>query len=165
MRRLLPALLAVALLSGGRAGAGTIVSGFRVDASVPPKCSIVASDLAFGLYDPLAANATVGLDAAATLTVTCTRGLSGAIVVDGGANGRGPDGARQMSSGAQRLSYQIFKDASHSTVWQAGPDGAARIVTGGAEGPERITLFGRIPPGQTVPSGRYADTLTATMQF
>jgi spore coat protein U domain-containing protein, fimbrial subunit CupE1/2/3/6 len=156
---------AALLAAGGSAGAGIVTSGFQVSATVAPRCTIVASNLAFGVYDPFVANAQVGLDAAATLTVTCTRGAVGAIAVDAGLNG-GPEGSvRQMVSGSQRLTYQIFKDPSRTTVWRAGADGATVINAGGAEAPERVTLFARIPPSQVVLSGRYADTVTATMQF
>jgi spore coat protein U-like protein len=164
-RRFAVVLSVACLVVGGSATAGIIASSFQVSASVSPRCTIVASDLAFGVYDPFVANAQVGLDAAAALTVTCTRGLVGAIAVDAGLNGGAAGSGRQMASGSQRLIYQIFKDPSRTTVWQAGPSGAAAISLGGAKSPERIALFGRIPPGQVVLSGRYTDTVTATVQF
>jgi spore coat protein U domain-containing protein, fimbrial subunit CupE1/2/3/6 len=154
-------ILALAPLTGaGGAAAAIRAASFQVSAGVAPVCTIVTSDLAFGAYDPLVANARVGLDAEASVTVTCTRAVPGAVAVDGGLYG-----GRRMASGAQRLAYQIYKDASHATVWQAGPEGGVAIVGGGATQPERVTLFGRIPPGQVVLSGRYTDSITATVQF
>jgi spore coat protein U-like protein len=163
--RLAVVLALASLASAGSASAAIAAASFQVSAGVSPVCTIVASDLAFGAYDPLVANAQVALDATATLTVTCTRGLTGAIAVDGGLYGSPAGGGRQMASGTWRLPYQIFKDASHTTVWNAGPGGDVAVVGGGATRPERIVLFGRVPPGQVVLSGPYTDAVTATVQF
>jgi spore coat protein U-like protein len=156
--------LAQSIAANPAAGA-TAVASFQVSAAVVPACTIVASDLAFGAYDPFVANATTGLDATATLTLTCTSGMAGAVAVDGGLYGGSAAGGRHMASGAQRLAYEVFKDASHVRLWGAGPDGAVAIVGGGASHPDRVMLFGRIPPGQIVLSGRYTDSITATVQF
>jgi spore coat protein U-like protein len=153
------------LANVGSVCAAIATASFQVSGGVLPVCTIVTSDLAFGAYDPLVANAQVALDATATLTVTCTRGLSGAIAVDGGLYGSSAGGGRQMAAGAWRLPYQIFKDASHTRVWEAGQGGGVAVVGGGATRPERIVLFGRVPPGQVVLSGRYTDAVTATVQF
>jgi spore coat protein U-like protein len=158
-------LFGASLLLAGTAAAATAASTFLVHANVVPRCTIVASDLAFGVYDPLVANAEVALDAAATLTVTCTRGLVGAVAVSAGLHA-GEDGTvREMSSGGQKLRYQVYKDRSHTRVWLAGTPGATMITTAGAHRPDQIVLFGRIPAGQLALSGRYTDTLTATVQF
>ena len=165
-RRALRLCLTLAFLVAVRSSfAGFAASDFNVTAGVAPRCTIAISDMAFGVYDPLRANARAALDATATLSLVCTRGTMGAVSVDAGRHGGGDEGERQMSSGSQRLAYQIFRDPSRTAVWEAGVEGTTFVAGGGPLAPDRIRLFGRVPPNQMVLSGQYVDTITATVQF
>ncbi len=160
------ALAAVLLVWPGAGGvaADPARASFAVTASVVPLCNIVVSNLSFGRYDPLLGNASADLDAAATVSVTCTRGTAGKVVMDGGANFRA-DRGRQMAMGLERLSYQIYQDPARAAVWAPGGNGVPLIGRGAARGPERITVYARIFAGQVVPAGIYTDTVRATVEF
>ena len=142
--------------------AETASVALRVTASVQANCRISVSDLSFGVYDPLLTNAQSSLDATAALTVSCTRGTSASVLVDGGSSGAGAP-SRQMTSGAQKLSYQIYSDSSRSTVWSPGSRLGINIRSAGSPG--RFEVYGRIPPGQVVLAGSYSDRVTATVEF
>jgi spore coat protein U-like protein len=160
------ALVAVILMSpgAGRVAAAPARVSFLVTASVAPLCSIAVSSLSFGPYDPLLANARAGLDAAATVSVTCTRGTVGKVALDGGANlTSGTD--RRMSMGTDRLSYQLYRDPARAAVWEPGGTGVPIVAGGATHGPDRITVYARIFAGQIVPAGVYTDTVRATVEF
>ena len=71
--------------------------------------------------------------------------------------------SRQMTSGAQKLGYQIYSDSSRSTVWSPGSRLGINIRSAGSPG--RFEVYGRIPPGQVVLAGSYSDRVTATVEF
>ena len=51
-------------------------SSFTAQALVPSNCTISASPLAFGGYDPIGANRTTNLDTTGSITVTCVKGTA-----------------------------------------------------------------------------------------
>jgi spore coat protein U-like protein len=84
---------------------------------------------------------------------------------------------RQMASGASRLNYNLYTTAARLVIWGDGNGGTAIVPAylGGAfnlngnqtrafDNPN-LTIYGRIPAGQTVPTGLYADTITVTLTF
>jgi spore coat protein U-like protein len=159
-------LLAVGIALWGSSAASraeTASVALRVTASVAANCKISVSDLSFGAYDPLVTHAGSSLDASAALMITCTRGTSASVLMDGGLNGGTGGAARQMSSGLQKLSYLIYIDSSRSTVWS--PGGRLGVSVRSAGSPERFEVYGRIPPGQVVLAGSYSDRVTATVEF
>lgn len=164
LKLLAAAAAGVMATAPGRVAAEPASASFAVTAAVVPLCSIAVSSLSFGAYDPLLANAGADLDAAATVSVTCTKGTAGQVAMDGGANFRG-DNVRQMAMGSERLAYQIYKDPIRATVWAPGRTGVPLIGGGVARGPERITVYARIFAGQIVPAGIYTDTVRATVEF
>jgi spore coat protein U-like protein len=81
----------------------------------------------------------------------------------GAANGFAP---RTLISGAVTMAYNLYLDAARLSVWG---DGTAGTATYGpvhpAEGSTSISIYGRLPAGQSQPAGAYGDTLTVTLQF
>jgi spore coat protein U-like protein len=129
--------------------------------AVASNCRIAVSDLSFGAYDPIVTHAGSNLDAAALLTVTCTKGIAVNVLMDDGSHEVA--GVRRMVSGAQNISYALYRDASRSRQWERG-----NVVAARAEGvftPTTLGVYGRIPAGQVVPAGAYSDTVTATVDF
>lgn len=132
-----------------------------VSAEVASNCRIAISNLAFGAYDPLAQNATQQLDAAAGVTMLCTRSSRASIAID---IGRNPvSGARSLAGASQHVVYQLYRDADRTQAWGEGSD--IQYVSEGVHKPQQVTLYGRIPPGQEVASGVYTDVVTATVDF
>lgn len=160
------AILGIGLFAAP-AWAGSASSDMNVSASVSANCTISAGALAFGAYDPVAANLAAALDGTATLTVRCTQGASATIALDQGANADAGSTAliplRRMADGAAHfLAYFLFQDAGRSTVWGAGAAAAAYTGTGDSQG---VTVYGRMPAAQNVPAGNFADTVSATINF
>ena len=140
---------------------------FNVSSSVSANCTISATDLNFGAYDPVVANKTTPLDVNTTVTVLCTKGSTGVTVgLDLGTHSAA--GSRFMSNGTDSLHYELYSDSAGGTVWSnAGAGLVAWPVFGpiGAGAGTPHTVFGRIPAGQDVSIGSYADVVTATVNF
>jgi spore coat protein U-like protein len=155
-------LITACLVVATTVQAGSNTSRLEVSAVVVADCRIVTSDLAFADYDPLLHHATQQLDAAAQMTMVCTRGAQAAIVIDGGRHSTGSN--RALTGGTQRVSYQLYRDEGRTQVW--GSEGSGlQFVSNGVARPEQVTVYGRIPPGQEVQSGVYTDVVTATVDF
>jgi spore coat protein U-like protein len=127
----------------------------QVSATVTADCRIAVTDLSFGQYDPLGRNAGRELDAAAGVSMTCTREARATIILDS---------SRAMAGGEQRVTYQIYRDAERTQVWGSGPNALRFVSTGGRKAQEFV-VYARIPPGQEVVSGTYADVITANVDF
>ena len=135
---------------------------FQVSAAVSADCRISVSDLSFGQYDPLGQNSSRELNAAAGVSMLCTRDARATIVMDAGRNPLGT--SRAMASGDQHVAYQIYRDADRTQVWGSGGD-ALQFVSTGVQQPQQFVVYARIPPGQEVASGTYSDVVTATVDF
>ena len=100
----------------------------------------------FGAYDPVAANATAPLDGIGTVTVTCTKGAAAKVGLNPGSNAQGT--TRRMSQGAAAyLTYELYKDASHATVWGDTIDTALDIPAAPNRNPRDFTVYGRVAAG------------------
>jgi spore coat protein U-like protein len=148
--------------------AGTATTTFTVTATVIKNCTISAANIAFGNYDPLVANAVTPLDLSSTVTVACTKGTVATVGLDAGQNSAFAVGTtRAMTSGGGSptyLSYEIYKDAGHATVW--GNAGAGLVsYTAASKASVALNDYGRIPAAQDQNVGAYSDTVTATITF
>lgn len=131
----------------------------KVTASVAANCTMVATDLAFGPYDPLSGPQ---VDQSAVITLTCTQGSTARVSLDNGGNF---SSGRRMAGGtpAGFLNYGLFKDAGRATAW--GTD-QVTVSAFDAANKATVTVYGRIPAGQkTVTVGSYSDTVKATVNF
>ena len=160
--RLVPAVAVAAVLVAGNgdtpALAATDTATLTVTASVAAVCNVQAATLAFGAYDP----ALPDLDATTTVDLTCTPGTPYDVGLDGG--GSGSVVARQMANGPATLNYSMFQDAARTVNW--GDTVGVDTVSGvGGGGVVSHTVYGRIPTGQFVAPGAYADTVTITVTF
>ena len=79
LQNILP--LAACLVLATSLQAATSSAPLNVSADVPSNCVIATSNLAFGQYDPLVQNATQELDAAAEVTMVCTRSSRAAVSI------------------------------------------------------------------------------------
>lgn len=169
--RLTALVVAVAALSvAGTASAATTGGSFQVTASVANSCVVTsATNIAFGAYDPASANNTTALDGAGSVTVRCTRGSNAAIALNEGlapASGSAcGTPLRQMSdAGANRLRYDLYSDSGRTAAWGCSTtNDVDQAFTSLA--PVTFQTYGRIPAGQDVPAGSYADTVTVTVTF
>lgn len=151
--------------------AGQAATTMAVTASVPAICTIAATPLAFGPYDPIVANASTNLDVSPNaLTVACTKGTNATIQMDLGANSAnaagGAVGSRAMSSGGGTptyLTYEIYTTAGRTTVWNT-TNTVAYVSAGKAAVLKPV--FGQIASGQDVTvAPAYTDTVNVTINF
>ncbi|MBH1971772.1 spore coat protein U domain-containing protein [Moraxellaceae bacterium AER2_44_116] len=152
------ALVSALAITGLNVNAATVTDNLAVSATVIANCSIDAATtpLAFGNYDAVVANASTPKDAAASVDVTCTDGAVGVTLSAG--NGTAFSGTRRMSSGANRLPYELFSDAGRTAAFAAEP-----VTADGSL--QTIDVYGRIPAANTAPVGAYTDTLVMTVTF
>lgn len=142
--------------------AGTATTTFPVTATVLSVCSVSASPLNFGNYDP---TATSDLDATTSLDVLCTLGTSYTVGLDQGTSSGATVSARAMVNGSDTLNYGLYQDAGRSTNWgnTAGVDTPSATVAGLTA--TSHTVYGRVPQGQNVAPGVYLDTITVTVNY
>jgi spore coat protein U-like protein len=142
----------------------TATSSLTVTASVSKNCTISTAPVNFGAYDTVAANATAPLDGIGTITVTCTKGAVAKVGLNTGSNAQGT--TRRMSQGAAAyLTYEIYKDTGHATIWGDTSDTALDIPAAPNRNPRTFTAYGRVPAAQDATVGNYTDTVVATVNF
>lgn len=170
--RLFLALSCLVATGSAFAGASPQNANFQVTANVAASCTVSATNIAFGAYDPADANATAPRDANGSVTVRCTRGTSTAVAaLNQGANpATGSTCAsplRQMNGGSTlRLRYDLYQDAGRATVWGCDATNDQPIPTfTSSVTPVTLTTFGRIPAGQDAAIGSYTDTVQVSVTF
>jgi spore coat protein U-like protein len=134
-----------------------------VSAVVESSCLITTAPIVFGGYHPTTTHASAPLDAAGSVTVSCTAGSEGTILLSLGEN---PAGAlRRMTSLANDvLTYTLATDVNQADPWgNTVETGVEHLGDGLASEP--IAVFGRVLAGQNVPVGDYADIVEATVTF
>lgn len=170
IRKISLGLAGALALAAGSASATTVTGSLPVTASVAASCKIASINaIAFGSYDPANVNASSPLDAQGAVNVSCTKGGAVAIQLDQGAN---PDAAstclspvRKMKSGSDLLGYAVYSDSGRTTAWGCDATNQVSFTSAGAITPTTLTTYGRVPGGQDVPAGSYADTITVSVSF
>src|SRR4051812_31154110 len=136
----------------------------QISANVRKNCLITTTPVAYGGYDPVGANATPPLHATRTVVLPCTKGTTASIALDGGANAQGP--ARRMTDGAAAyLSYELYQDTSHATIWSSTGGGLLTAAPAPSKDPRSYTVYGRVGGAQDVPVGTFTDSVVATVNF
>jgi len=156
---------AAALLALGLAGvadAGTL-------------CGVETLGVAFGTYEivlptPNDSNGTIDLVCSYLPTPGGPPPLI-AVYFNAGSSGVMTD--RRMNSASDTLRYNLYTDPAHTQIWGDGTGGtsfqSAEIRVGPGVGnatrSETFTIYGRIPPRQSVDTGTYSDTIVVTVEF
>jgi spore coat protein U-like protein len=143
------------------AQAATASTTILVTATVASACIVVATPLAFGVYDPTSATPT---DGTATVAVTCTTGTAYTVGLSAGAGTGASTTVRKMTFGVNTLNYALYSNAGRSTNWgnAIGTDTVGATATGLLT---NHTVYGRIPAAQTVPLGAYVDTISVVVTY
>lgn len=130
-------------------------------------CTVSSFSINFGNYDTVGANEVTPLDATAPIDVRCTAGTTATVILGAGMHASAGE-RRLMSPGGDYLRYNVFMDASRTSVWNdvtAKSGTAASTNTPVVLNPGGSVLFGRVFAGQDVPAGTYTDTLQATVNY
>jgi spore coat protein U-like protein len=151
--------------------AGALSAGLMVaaDPASAQSCNFTISGLDFGSIN-LAANS--AFTSTATYSVSCT-GTANTTVrtcpnIDVGSGGSTSGNPRFLLNGATQLSFNLYQDSAHSSVWGSNLWGFAGsypsptidvALDGFGSGSASQTLFGQISAGQpTLPAGLYASS-------
>ena len=137
---------------------------FAVTASVAASCIVSGSALAFGAFDVLSGS---NVDSTSALSATCTNGSAYTIGLNAGASTGATVSTRKMThtNGTTLLNYSLSTLSSGGANWD--DVGGTTVAAGTGNGvAQSITVFGRVPTGQTLPIvGAYSDSITATIDF
>jgi spore coat protein U-like protein len=145
------------------AQAATATANLSVSATVINNCVISTAALAFGNYDPVAANAAANLDGTGTVTIACTKGTTATIGLGLGANASGT--TRRMTDGSGNfLTYEMYQEVGHSTVWNTGA-GLLSPAAAPSKAARNFTVYGAVTSNQDITAGSYTDTVVATVNF
>jgi spore coat protein U-like protein len=149
------------LLHPSSTQAATTTSTFTVQMTVISSCVInSASTLNFGSQGVLVAN----VDNTSTLQVQCTNATPYNISLDAGTGSGATVATRKMSSGANTITYSLYRDSGRATVW--GNTVGTNTVSGIGNGASQAyTVYGRVPPQTTPAAATYTDTITVTVTY
>ena len=148
-------LIALSLLSGA-GGAATI-------------CSLATGNVAFGIYDVFNPRS---LDTNSAVLITCTRDggpqtINVSVSIGPGENSSSTASRKMRAPGGDLLDYNLFQNAGMTSVW--GQNSGVDAVTQTLRIPNKssvqlsLMIFGRIPAGQDVMKGTYADNTVVTL--
>jgi spore coat protein U-like protein len=143
---------------------GTTVSSraervpFTVQVNSLGDCNISTTPLDFGTLENLA---TV-IDAANTISVTCSRGVQYGVSLSNGTSGATNPAARMMKSTTtpDTVTYGIYTNAARTIPW------GVNAFTGTGDGRSRtFTGYGRIPAQTTPAPATYSDNIVVTVTY
>jgi spore coat protein U-like protein len=142
---------------------GCLVLTFAADGSStaqPAGCALInVQDMRFGQYETRTIQP---LDSVATLIYRCPAAGQVRIELSRGASG---SFRRSMRVRDSVMQYNLYLDANHSRVWGDGSNGTAVYTGRPGNGAERVSIFGRVPPGQKLRAGEYTDQLVLTLLY
>lgn len=146
------------LLVVGVVTIGALLLSSRVEAA----CTISTTSVSFGTYNVFSASPTDSTGGISfrcgvldfNVSVSLTQGQSGTFF------------PRAMRKGSESLPYNLFRDASRTSIWGDGTGGTSIYTHTWTIGqPIRLTIYGRVAPGADVSAGTYSDTVTAVINF
>lgn len=132
-------------------------------------CSVSATPVSFGSYNPLDAT-----DDASTGTITVNCGLplislGGSYTIDLSPGSSGNYAQRTLRQGASALNYNLYTSGAKNQIWGDGTGGTNHIV--GSIGfsllynSQNFQVYGWIPARQNVPAGVYQDAIIVTVTY
>jgi|SRR5450432_738757 len=158
----------------GSADALQATTTFTANATVISNCTISATNLGFGTYDPLSASAN---NASSTVTITCTKNAASTIGMDLGIHTVA--GVRNMQNGVDVIAYSIGQPPNNTvgtactfpaaTAWTTSGAGLFTPAAAPSKAARAYNVCGSIAAGQDVPGSVagivYSDTVTASVNF
>jgi len=137
----------------------TCVLVFAAPVAWSANCTVSTSGLNFGTYDVFS---TANDDITATISVNCTKNKSYSISLS---SGSGTFGSRTLTGTVGSLTYNLFLDSTHLTIWGDGSSGTGTFSGVGTGANIGTPVYGRIPAKQNVHVGSYSDLITVTVTF
>ena len=169
MKKLVLTVCAVGLAGG--ACAATDTSSLAVSATVQKVCAIGSGALSFATLQ-LGVNPGAGtvtgvnhdFDTGSSISVVCTNGATAAVTAGLGSNPASTTAGRQMKSGSDMLSYELYTTTGRTTVLDAS---AGAITYTGTGATSAVTVYGRVSAAQLAlaKKGSYSDTVAMTVTY
>lgn len=158
------------LAAAGSALAATATATMTNTVTIGNDCIISTTGFTT-TYDPVVINATANQDVTANVSTTCTPGAAPVITLGQGANANtgSTDSVplRRLSSGGATptyLNYSLFSDSGRTTTWgNTAGTAPAGVSASGAATP--LTVYARVPSGQSGIATTFTDTVVATVTF
>jgi spore coat protein U domain-containing protein, fimbrial subunit CupE1/2/3/6 len=125
-------------------------------------CTISTTPVSFGTYNVFSSTP---LDSTGSVIFNCDNRANITITLNkGGATTFNP---RRMLKGSEALNYNLYLDATRTSIWGDGTGGTQVYSNPSAPRNQNVplTVYGRIPAGQDVTAGSYTNTITATINF
>jgi|JI10StandDraft_1071094.scaffolds.fasta_scaffold76037_2 spore coat protein U-like protein len=174
-KNLLQLSILTAVLSVGNAAfAASATANVAVSATVSKTCSITATPLAFGDYDPIGVNATADKTGTGSVTVACAKGASSLTIgMSDGAHVSGTQRQMEGPTTTDLLSYNLFQPSSTvpgaacpgTIPWTATGAGLMALSVAPSKAARTYNVCGTIPQGQDASAGVYNDIVVATVNF
>lgn len=121
-------------------------------------CGMNVQGVAFGNYD---FQSSQNLDSVGHVTVSCDVSATYSIALSPGLTGT--FGSRIMQNGAHQLTYNLYTDLAHVSVWGDGT-GNSMTVSGNGTNVD-YPVYGSVPAGQNPYVGSYSDVVTVVLSF
>lgn len=121
-------------------------------------CGLSVQGVSFGSYD---FQSSQNLDSVGHITVTCDVSAPFTVALNAGLTGTFT--SRTMQSGSHLLSYNLYTDTAHVSVWGDGTGGSTTVSGSGTS--VGYPVYGSAPAGQNPYAGSYSDTVTVTLSF
>lgn len=140
----------------------TNTTSMMVGVDVVGSCTIGATPLIFGLYNP---DACTALESTARLTVLCTLNTPYYVTLDQGANYGGTTRLRRMSGpDYSSIKYILSQNPTHTINWGEVIGVDAELGRGNGL-QQNLIVYGQIPPKQNVEIGSYRDVVNVSIIF
>jgi spore coat protein U-like protein len=131
-------------------------------------CTVSATPVAFGSYNPSSPTALAG---SGTVTLTCTGlvSLLDSWTISLSTGNSGNYASSQMTAGAKSLLYNLYTGPSLSQVWGNGTAGTGTVsdmetlVIGTSV--FNYTVYGQVNALQDQPPQTYTDVITVTVNY
>jgi spore coat protein U-like protein len=141
-------------------GSSTSQFAFTVSAALVAGCNVGATTLNFGSTGSLAS----AINAASTVTATCTSTTPYNIGLNAGTATGATVTTRKMTSGGATINYSLYSDSARTTNWgnTVGTDTVSGTGSGLGQG---YTVYGRVPSQTTPAPATYSDTIVSTVTY
>ena len=136
-----------------------VIIAINLVAVIANACTVTASGVDFGTYDPFAA---ADVKVTGTINIECSSKTNMTVSLSTGQSGS--YSSRTLMNGTNQLSYNLYRKSNHTKVWGDGSGGSktekynSRLVN--------ATIYGSVFAGQmTAAVGSYTDSITVTVDY
>lgn len=139
-----------------------LITAANADAAV---CLIdTVAAVSFGTYNPLTSSPT---DSSGTITYSCSSvGANDTLVITLSSGTASSPASRELASGSNRLSYNLFLDAARTLIWGDGSSGTSSYgPVQASAGDTTLNVYGRIAARQNIAAGTYGDVVVVTIHY